>query len=97
MPRPLSPVRAPTPQQLRILRLLAAGMKLRDPERKGGRYLLQLNKATAGLVQARTIGAMLSAGWILEGVGGEWALTPQGRAHAEVHTFVRHFAEELAS
>lgn len=98
MPRPpLAPVRVPTPQQLRILRLLAAGVQLHDPDHEGGKYRLLLSNNLAGTVQARTVGAMLTAGWILDGVGGQWALTPAGRAHAEVNTFVRSFAEELAS
>lgn len=94
---PESTRRAPTRQQLAILKLLAGGCELHAPKPGAVRYRLQFKKGLVSTVCLSTITQLEDAGWIARAVGSRFMLTVDGRAQAEVGAFVRHFASEVAS
>ena len=90
---------APTGQQLRILKLIAAGCAIYDPVAPSRRYLLCLptDVRPISYVWERTIDAMRDAGWIARNVRGRWILTEAGRGLTEVGTFVRSFVADVTT
>lgn len=94
---PESTQRAPTRQQLAILKLLAGGVELRTPKPGAIRYRLEYKRALVSTVSIVTVTQLEAGGWIARAVGGRFMLTVQGRAQTEVGVFVRHFASEVAS
>lgn len=94
---PNGSTRAPTRQQLAILKLLAGGVELHAPRPGAVRYRLQFKKGLVSTVCLSTITQLEESGWIARAVGGRFMLTVEGRAQTEVGTFVRHFASEVAS
>jgi hypothetical protein len=84
---------APTAQQLRILRLMAAGAKLTVPATRANDEL-RVNDVLVGIVRHKTTEVMYQSGWIgFSPTKEHWVLTDAGRSHAEVHAFVRAFSE----
>lgn len=84
---------APTPSQLRILRLMAAGVVLQPADRTQAR--LVVNGVQAGIVRAKTVTTLLNNRWVVFDQSRErYTITPDGRSRAEVHTFVRAFVQE---
>jgi hypothetical protein len=85
------------PHQIRVLRLMAAGVRLkpRDLPHVGGLLFLPPSKQPIGRVHQRSITAMVDAGLIEGQSDGFFHLTAAGRARTEVGVFVRHYAETL--
>lgn len=93
---------APTRSQLQILKLMHAGVELHPPtnavSRPGARYRLVLGVSLAGMPTAKTVLQLHTNGWItFDGRRNRWVLTSEGRAQAEVKTFVGAFVESLAA
>lgn len=84
----------PTPAQLRLLKLIVAGVRLHAPAETSKKCQLLLNGVEIATTQQRLVAPMIAAKWLaLDPVSRVYQLTPAGRAQTEVGTFVRHFAE----
>jgi hypothetical protein len=82
---------APTNSQLRTLRLMAAGAVLVRANQKQAH--LVVHRTVVAIVRAKTLRSFDGAGWIqFDQAKARWTISPTGRAHTEVGTFVRAFA-----
>ena len=84
----------PTAQQLKLLKLMAVGARISIGVR-GSMYQLTIppSQVIVFRVQLRTVQQMYSAGWLGFEAGRGYTITAAGRAHTEVSTHVRAFAE----
>lgn len=82
----------PTDRQLRILRLLVAGVKL-EPSSSTTKYELTITSPSVG---PATLLEMKKAGWLEQDAAGTWHVTPRGRDQAEVKAHVRNFITEVS-
>lgn len=89
--------RAPTDRELEVLRYLAAGnVRIAPAAPTSGMHPVLCRGVAVINIRARTVDALLQAGWIASGMDG-FKLTSTGRDVAEVKAFVRAFTEGLSA